>query len=195
MRAVLNVDQIREDLGKVGPVIAAQVEEIISAGGTLQDGRFRRIGTVGEIERLLDVALPQPAPAAFQEDLQRLWPDIRDGVLKALDRRMQDRTKNLRSFLDDRMASGTADFREVLTELARSIRSELTRAEEPLQLDLWSDAERDQRDRDTANLRARLDGIPDEIAREEANIRRRYADPVPRLFPVAVTFLVPERLR
>jgi len=33
----------------------------------------------------------------------------------------------------------------------------------------------------------------EEIAREEGNIRRRYADPVPRLFPVAVTFLVPER--
>ena len=168
-------------------------EEIISAGGTLQEGRFRRISTVSEVERLLDAALPQPVPDALQHRFQRLWPDIRDGVLKALDRRTEDRTKNLQSFLDDRMASETADIREVLTELARSIQSELARAAEPLQLDLWSDAERDQRDRDTANLRARLDSIPDEIAREEDNIRRRYADPAPRLFPVAVTFLVPER--
>lgn len=35
--------------------------------------------------------------------------------------------------------------------------------------------------------------LHEEIAREEGNIRRRYADPVPRLFPVAVTFSVPER--
>lgn len=169
-------------------------EEIISAGGTLQEGRFRRIGTVSEVERLLEAVLPQPVPEALQLRFQRLWPDIRDGVLSALERRMQDRTKNLQTFLDERMASETADIRAVLTELARSIENELGRAEEPLQLDLWSDAERDQRDRDTANLRARLESIPEEIAREEASVRRRYANPTPRLFPMAVTFLVPEQL-
>jgi hypothetical protein len=36
--------------------------------------------------------------------------------------------------------------------------------------------------------------LPAELARETEAIRRRYADPQPRLFPVAVTFLVPEGL-
>ena len=42
-------------------------------------------------------------------------------------------------------------------------------------------------------LRLRLAQIPQELEKEIAATRRRYADPQPRLFPVAVTFLVPER--
>ena len=40
----------------------------------------------------------------------------------------------------------------------------------------------------------RMAQIPGEIEQETAQIRARYADPQPRLFPVAVTFLVPARL-
>jgi hypothetical protein len=36
--------------------------------------------------------------------------------------------------------------------------------------------------------------IPNEIAQETATIRARFANPQPRLFPVAVTYLVPEKL-
>jgi hypothetical protein len=36
--------------------------------------------------------------------------------------------------------------------------------------------------------------IPEEINRETKGIRKRFADPQPRMFPVAVTFLVPERM-
>jgi hypothetical protein len=42
-------------------------------------------------------------------------------------------------------------------------------------------------------LQARADAIPAEIEQETAAIRERFAEPQPRLFPVAVTFLVPER--
>ncbi len=63
-----------------------------------------------------------------------------------------------------------------------------------LQLSLFSDPEREQFERNIDSLRARADQIPAEIDREAAAIRARYADPQTRLFPVAVTFLVPERL-
>jgi hypothetical protein len=43
-------------------------------------------------------------------------------------------------------------------------------------------------------LRHRLEQIPAEIEQETALVRSRFADPEARLFPVAVTFLVPERL-
>jgi len=43
-------------------------------------------------------------------------------------------------------------------------------------------------------LRARLSTIPEEIERETGSIRARYDSPKPRMFPVAVTLLVPERL-
>ena len=60
----------------------------------------------------------------------------------------------------------------------------------------WSSrsAEREQLELNRRSLEARLKAIPEEIERESEQVRRRYADPKPRLFPVAVTFLVPERL-
>jgi hypothetical protein len=41
-------------------------------------------------------------------------------------------------------------------------------------------------------LRARLDAIPRDIALEQEAIARRYASPTHRVFPAAVTLLVPE---
>ena len=55
--------------------------------------------------------------------------------------------------------------------------------------------DRRQVERDVASLRARLDAIPHEIATEQAAIAGRYADPAHRLFPAAVTLLVPEGAR
>jgi hypothetical protein len=169
-------------------------EEIISAGGTLQEGRFRRITTVSEVDRLIDAALPTPVPETLQQRFKKLWPDIEGNLLAALQRRMEDRTRNLEKLLDERMQTEIGDLRAILSALQRHIEAELARAEAPLQLELWSDTERDQRDQDRNNMRVRLAGIPEELAREEEILRRRYADPVPRLFPIAVTFLVPERL-
>jgi len=39
-----------------------------------------------------------------------------------------------------------------------------------------------------------LKAVPEEIERETAAVRARFASPQPRLFPVAVTYLVPESL-
>ena len=95
--------------------------------------------------------------------------------------------------LQERADKETADIQAVLTELAQAIEAEL---EEPgyEQLELFSDAERTQLSRNTQALRHRLARIPDEVEAEQVAIHARYADPEPRLFPVAVTFLVPERL-
>ena len=51
-----------------------------------------------------------------------------------------------------------------------------------------------KRDRDLAALRRRLDEIPGEIERESAHLRDRYKNPTARLFPVAVTYLIPRKL-
>jgi hypothetical protein len=61
-------------------------------------------------------------------------------------------------------------------------------------LELFSDNERNQLSRNVAALEARLAEIPAEIGAEQDVVHSRYADPQPRLFPVAVTFLVPEKL-
>jgi hypothetical protein len=45
-------------------------EELISAGGFLREGRFARFGTLTEMQRALDAALPEEAPEALKERLQ-----------------------------------------------------------------------------------------------------------------------------
>ena len=81
----------------------------------------------------------------------------------------------------------------MLTELAKAIEGELSEPEYPQQ-ELFTDAERTQLSRNTQALRHRRAEIPGEIEAEQAAISARYADPEPRMFPVAVTFLIPAKL-
>lgn len=87
------------------------------------------------------------------------------------------------------------DIRAILQELKKAIDAELDE-QEYRQPTLFDDLlEQDQFDRNKDYLRARSKAIPAEIERETAAIKARYADPQPRMFPVAVTFLVPEKMR
>ena len=57
----------------------------------------------------------------------------------------------------------------------------------------WSAEEKAQRERDLSALRRRLEQIPGEIERESEHLRSRFRNPSARLFPVAITYLVPQR--
>ncbi len=167
-------------------------EEIIVAGGLLREGRFSRMN-VGETQAVAAAAGNDHAPDELENRLVELWPKVENQLLQALEARMQDRTKNLQKFLDDRAEREVANVTAVIQELERSIRETLADKEDP-QLKLeWSDGERQQRERDIGSLRSRLLELPSELAREVEHLRSRYRDPQPRLFPVAVTFLVPPR--
>jgi superfamily II DNA or RNA helicase len=167
-------------------------EEIIVAGGHLREGRFSRMN-VGETEAVSAAATDQRGPGSVEERLMALWAKAEAPALQALEARMQERTRNLQKFLDDRAEREVANVTAVMHELERSIREVLADKEDPqLQFD-WSDTEKQQRERDIGSLRARLLELPNELARETEHLRGRYRDPQPRLFPVAVTFLVPPR--
>ena len=167
-------------------------EEIITAGGVLRHGRFARLN-VGEIRDALEAALPEPPPQGMQRRLAELWPDHCDPLLASLEARMRDRAAGLQRTLEERAAKEAADVRAILTELHRSILAEL-RQPEIRQLELFKSSEREQLERNRDSLRARADRIPAEIEQEIGAIQARYAGLTPRLFPVAVTYLVPERL-
>lgn len=168
-------------------------EQVIAAGGRIREGRFARMN-VGETEKAIEAALPHAAPDAVRRRLVELWPSLQAPLYKALDARMRDVTENLGKKLEERAAQESGAIEEILRELARSIQEELGKPEDP-QMRLWPDpAEKDQALRDRDSLRARLAKIPAEIEEEKRLIRQRYAGPVPRLFPVSVTFIVPERL-
>lgn len=169
-------------------------EELIVAGGVLREGRFARMNLT-ETQRVLSAATDRPVPSVMQERLAAQWPKHQDALLAALEARMRERGESLAKFLTDRAAKEAADITAILTELKRAIETELAEpAVTQLMLPAFSDAERDQFARNVDSLRARAARIPEEIATETAAIRARYADPRPRLFPVAVTFLMPENL-
>lgn len=168
-------------------------EEVIAAGGTLKEGRFSRMN-VGQIQAALDAALVGAAPEFIHETFQRLWPKVEVQVMQALEARMRDRTESLQKQLDDRAGKEISDITAVLEELRRSILEELKSPEISDQLVLFSDSEREQADRDIKALKVRLDQIPIEVQLETARIRSRFSDPVPRLFPLSLTFLVPQSL-
>lgn len=167
-------------------------EEIIAAGGLIREGRFRRMN-VGQVEAALGAATGKPVSAETGERLKALWPSLRPALEAALEARMGERIAGMERLLRERMDKEMIDIQAVLTELAVAIKKELAEPEYR-QLELWTDAERTQLSRNTQALRVRLEQIPGEIKAEQEAIRARYADPQPRMFPVAVTFLVPERL-
>jgi len=166
-------------------------EEIITAGGRIREGRFRRLN-VEEVEAALAAATDRDVSGATKERLQALWPNIQEPLKRALEAQMADRVGGMERLLQERADKEAADIEAVLTELANAIEQELE-APEWEQLELWSTGEREQLRRDIQALQMRLEQIPGEIEAEQASIYARYAEPQPRMFPVAVTFLVPER--
>ena len=113
--------------------------------------------------------------------------------LAALEARKLERVASLQKLLEDRAQKEISDTTAILEELRAGILAELRQDGDVVQLQLFSLDERQQYDEDRRFLERRLAEIPDEIERETAAIRKRFANPEPSLFPVAITYLVPER--
>jgi superfamily II DNA or RNA helicase len=169
-------------------------EELIVAGGYLREGRLVRMN-VGQAQRALAAARPDPAASAVQRRLKELWPSHRDPLMQALEARMKERTSSLQHFLEERAQKEMQDITAILSELRDHILAELRQPEiEQLQLAGFSTTEREQFERNMSALVERVERIESEIEQERAAIRKRFADPQPRLFPVAITYLIPEHL-
>ncbi len=167
-------------------------EEIIIAGGLLKQGKFSRMN-VGQTQAAYASKSDEDVPEFLKEQLLKKKEIYVAPLLKALETRMKERTRNLQKHLDERAEKEIGDMQAILQELERSICEEL---EEPLQqtqqLELWTNDERQQLEANLSSLKRRLSQIPNEIEQEARSIRARHQHPVPRLFPVAMTFLVPK---
>lgn len=167
-------------------------EEVLAAGGRVRAGRFARMN-VGETDAALDAATDQTPKEPQLAELAALWREIAEALANALTYRARTRAESLTSTLAGRADQEVATITAVLTDLRRGIEAELALPDTE-QLALFNADEREQLERDVDALRNRLAAIPGEIAAETDAIRRRYAATEPRVFPAAVTFLVPERL-
>ena len=98
--------------------------------------------------------------------------------------------------LADRAEKKISDITEILNELRRAIREQL---DDPYcrenYLPGFAPAEKEQFERNADALRRRLEeDTPARSRKRTEAIRARFANPQPRMFPVAVTFLVPQRI-
>jgi hypothetical protein len=169
-------------------------EEIITAGGFLREGRFARMN-VGQVQDALAAMKADEPSAAMKKTLLELYSKHADALRSTLEARMSDRTSGLQKALAERLEKEVDDIQAILTELQRTIQEKLHDPElEQMTFEGWAEEERQQLERNMTALRARVREIPGEIERETKAIRRRFANPQPRMFPVSVTFLVPERL-
>lgn len=167
-------------------------EELTTAGGELKASGFSRIRTLGRLEELLAAGRPaNPSKNTF-EALRLRFKEYEGQIRKAVEARSRERLEFLANTLERRRKSEESDLEQVLTDLDKMIRKELSEAERPRQAELFPTDEREQMNRDREALRLRLERIPEEREREIAAIGRRYADPTDRTFPVAVEFVLPE---
>jgi hypothetical protein len=171
-------------------------EEIISAGGPIREGRFTRFGSLKEMQDALAAARDDEPSDSVKRKLTSLWRNISDPLHQALEARKSDRTDGLKKLLNDRADKEVADITAILNELSQAIKGQL---DDPFYRETYlpgfAPLEQEQFERNVDALRRRLTEIPEEIEKETEAIRKRFADPQARMFPVAVTLLVPQRMR
>jgi len=169
-------------------------EEITYSGGYLKDKSYNRERGVGQINDWLENSHPAKAPQSIQDALSLRFDTHTGAIQKTVEARSKERLKDLESTLQKRKEQEISDITTVLTELEKSIKSELGKADQPEQLSLFEPDDRMEVRRDLDALKARLKRIPDEIKQEIQAIEHRYDGFVARTFPVAIIFLVPESL-
>jgi hypothetical protein len=167
-------------------------EEVITAGGMLKEGRFNRLNVM-KIRQALQSVTGEAVPETMQQRLLDLWETYDQPLLRSLEARMRDRAQGLEKSLQERCEKEISDTTAILEELKQQIQQELNAAEQPQQLELFNDSEKEQLERDRNSLELRLEAIPREIEQETQVIRDRFANPKPRLFPLALKFLVPKK--
>ncbi|WP_364710930.1 DISARM system SNF2-like helicase DrmD [Streptomyces ossamyceticus] len=169
-------------------------EEVIAAGGLIEGGKLS-VARKEEVEAWLAAATEELPAQGVRAELVGLWPQLEDRLGRALNTQANRRFRSLETLLAKRCEEEVDGMRAVLEDLRQSIRDRLDDKGHWQQESLFDiDDERRQLRADREALEERWKRLPQVMETETAALRRRWADPSPRWFPVAVTFLVPRSL-
>ncbi|MFA0888182.1 MAG: DISARM system SNF2-like helicase DrmD [Synergistales bacterium] len=166
-------------------------EELTEAGGYFRSGGFRREEKIGELRSWLVESKGLTAPHRNLGRLSELFERNQEGIWQAVQARSGVRLESLRGKLESQKRREIEDISNILQELAKTLKSELERKEEPTQLVLFTEEEKNQWKRDRAALESRLEKIEEEREKEIEAIENRYSGLTEHTFPVAVVFLLP----
>lgn len=172
-------------------------EEIALAGGSIEHGKLTVERHPEVLERWLAAASQDAPPPELLDRLAGMWGVVEAPLGKALASQSNKIARKQGKVLDKRCEEDVTAMQAVLTELERNILESLNSdphwQQESLFTD-FTDPERAQLRKNHTELEERLAAIPAQRDSEAAALRHRYADPIARHFPVAVTFLVPASL-
>lgn len=169
-------------------------EEVIAVGGLIDGGKLS-VAKKDEVEAWLAAATEELPADEVRAEVTSLWSQLEERLRGALKTQANRRFRSLETLLAKRCEEEVEGMRAVLEDLRQSIRDRLDEKEYWAQDSLFKiDDERDQLHADREALQERWKRLPEVIETETAALRRRWADPSHRWFPVAVTFLVPRSL-
>ncbi|MBN8603125.1 MAG: DEAD/DEAH box helicase [Planctomycetes bacterium] len=148
---------------------------------------------VGQKEAGTAGAVIEEPSEAVKAKLPVLYPSLVSSFASAIDVRMRQMVDGLQEKLGEREVKEVNDITSILRELKRSIEADLKDPVYVLPM-LIATEEQERFERNKDAMQARANNIPEEIKRETEAIRARFANPQARRFPVAVTFLVHEKM-
>ncbi len=168
-------------------------EELIAAAYGQPGGRLG----VTESERLGRL---EGAPYKGALDVRSLWADAAEAVHQALEARTETRMQSLTKTIAEREQKDLGDIEKRLRELEAELKKMLGDSESPaMQQEMLPGFGEPTTDDPSARARRsieqRLRDLPHELESEQAAIRRRYENPQHRMFPVAVSVLIPRESR
>ena len=171
-------------------------EELTLAGGMLAHDRFTRITQIGRLTDLGSLGKATAPSERLLATLRERFERHQESIMAAVDTRSRERLQHLSNTIGQRMEAALADVEAILDDLEAGIRRQLDPNADGGQAYLpgMSPEEIAQVNKDVTALEERLLRIPGERAQETETIRRQYADPQARTFPVAVVFHIPESL-
>lgn len=163
-------------------------EEIVIAGGRIEDGQLVEEDP-DALHVLLNAASQQPPGDELRDQLTSVWHRVEPDLTTVLRKTAERANRQVARTLAKRCKEEVDAMRKVIQETEQGIRSALAHGD-------WAqpslfEEERQQLHTNKDALEARLAQLPELLESETDALRRRYADPTPRWFPAAVTFLVP----
>ncbi len=99
-------------------------EELISAGGFVVGGRFRRFDSIGQLDGIWERSQPRMPGDRLLTQFQALWPRITAPVLASIEARSADRMQFVANAITRRRDGEIADMQAVLTELGKTIEAD-----------------------------------------------------------------------
>ncbi len=161
-------------------------EEMLMAGGKTVDNKWVRF-TEAELKTINDNLHNGRGSDQLVAQLRARWPQLEPILKRTLEARMKERTETLTTRILRKRDSEKKDIEQILLELKKNLEKGLDQPDQ-LELDF---GELDRTDHSNL-LKHRISQIPEEIQREQAALDEKYDEPTPRLFPVAITIVLPK---